>query len=121
MVAAGILLGVETSAQAALTGKWPDPLIPKVDAFFGETRNAFPAPVAAGQTQPFWVEIHIPDGQVPGMYAGKVTLTHGADCSGTARRRPRADLCSAIAGSGYVPRGDPASMPPPQGKSGLCP
>jgi hypothetical protein len=63
------------SNSAGLTGQWPDPLVPKVDAFYQETRNAFPATVAAGQTQAFWVELLIPTGQAPGTYAGTVTVT----------------------------------------------
>jgi hypothetical protein len=69
-------LNVTTPSNAAgLTGQWPDPLIPKVDAFFGETRNAFPARIAASQTQAFWVELLIPVDQAPGAYSGKVTVT----------------------------------------------
>jgi MYXO-CTERM domain-containing protein len=75
-------LTISTPSNAAgVTGLWPDPLIPDVDEFFGETRNAFPAPVAAGQTQGFWLEIHVPDGQAPGMYAGSVTVTSGGGTS----------------------------------------
>ncbi len=63
------------SNQFGVTGQWPDPLIPKVDEFFGETRNAFPASVPAGQTQGFWVELLIPDDQVPGTYNGTAAVT----------------------------------------------
>jgi MYXO-CTERM domain-containing protein len=78
-------LDIKTPSNAAgLTGRWPDPLIPKVDEFFGETRNAFPASVPAGQTQAFWLEIHIPDGQAPGMYTGKVTVTTGSGATDVA-------------------------------------
>jgi MYXO-CTERM domain-containing protein len=73
----GFLTIATPSNQNGATGLWPDPLIPKVDAFYGETRNAFPASITAGQTQAFWVELHVPDGQAPGLYAGKVTVTDG--------------------------------------------
>ena len=63
------------SNSAGLTGQWPDPLVPKVDEFYQETRNAFPATVAAGQTQAFWVELLIPTGQTPGTYSGTVSIT----------------------------------------------
>ncbi len=77
-------LNITTPSNAAgMTGQWPDPLIPKVDEFFGETRNAFPAMIAAGQTQPFWIEIHIPNSQPPGMYTGNATVTDGAGGSST--------------------------------------
>ncbi len=54
---------------------WPDPLIPKVDAFYGETRNALPAQIPASETQGFWIELLIPDDQPAGTYAGNVTVT----------------------------------------------
>jgi hypothetical protein len=37
------------SNSAGLTGLWPDPLIPKVDDFYQETRNAFPAADGGGR------------------------------------------------------------------------
>jgi MYXO-CTERM domain-containing protein len=66
------------SNSVGAAGSWPDPLIPKIDAFYGETRNALPFQVATGQTQAFWIEILVPDGQTPGMYAGTATVTDGA-------------------------------------------
>ncbi|MHB8417533.1 MAG: DUF4091 domain-containing protein [Myxococcales bacterium] len=69
-------LNVGTPSNAAgAAGEWPDPLIPKVDDFFGETRNAFPAPVPAGTNQPFFVELHVPVGQAAGAYAGTAMVT----------------------------------------------
>ncbi len=69
-------LDVTTPSNAAgLTGPWPDPLIPKVDAFYGEARNAFPAMIAAGQTQAFWIELLVPDDQTPGTYSGTASVT----------------------------------------------
>jgi len=63
------------SNGAGATGEWPDPLIPAVDDFYHEPRNAFPVTVAAGQNQPFFVEVHVPTGQAPGTYAGEATVT----------------------------------------------
>jgi len=63
------------SNQEGMTGMWPDPLIPKVDTFYGETRNAFPAQVLASQTQGFWIELLIPNDQPSGTYTGNVTVT----------------------------------------------
>jgi MYXO-CTERM domain-containing protein len=63
------------SNSQGVTGMWPDPLVPKVDAFYGETRNAFPAQIAASQTQGFWIELLIPDDQAAGTYSGNVTVT----------------------------------------------
>jgi MYXO-CTERM domain-containing protein len=72
----GFLDVTTPSNSAGTTGQWPDPLIPKVDAFYGETRNAFPAQIAAGQTQGFWVEMLIPTDQPAGTYAGSATVTN---------------------------------------------
>jgi MYXO-CTERM domain-containing protein len=78
----GFLDIATTSNSAGATGEWPDPLIPDVDAFYGETRNAFPSAVAAGQTQAFWVELHVPADQIAGTYAGTVTIK---DSDGTSQ------------------------------------
>ncbi len=72
----GFLDVTTPSNSAGMTGEWPDPLIPKVDAFYGETRNAFPAQITAGQTQGFWVELLIPTDQPAGAYAGTATVTN---------------------------------------------
>ena len=72
----GFLDVTTTSNQQGATGLWPDPLIPTVDAFYGETRNALPVTIPAGQTQAFWVELLIPPTQGQGVYNG--TLTVGA-------------------------------------------
>ena len=64
------------SNSAGMTGEWPDPLIPKVDAFYGETRNAFPATIMAGETQAFWLELLVPADQPAGTYSGTATVTN---------------------------------------------
>lgn len=63
-------------------GDWPDPLIPDVDAYFGEKRNAFPFDVAAGQSRAIWVELFVPPGTAPGVYQGTVTV-QGSDLAAT--------------------------------------
>lgn len=71
-------LDIATASNSmGATGSWPDPLIPKVDDFYGETRNAFPVMVPAGQNQGFWIEVHVPVGQAPGTYTGQATITDG--------------------------------------------
>jgi len=70
----GFLDVTTPSNPAGTTGQWPDPMIPKIDDFYGETRNALPYTVPDAETQPFWVEVHVPDGQKPGMYTGEVTV-----------------------------------------------
>ena len=56
-------------------GPWPDPLIPRVDRYANEKRNAFPFTVARGRNQPVWVEIFVPPATVPGRYSGTVRVT----------------------------------------------
>jgi len=46
------------------TGWWPDPLLPPG-----------PTDVAAGQRQPFWVTIHVPESAPAGVYRGVVTIS----------------------------------------------
>jgi hypothetical protein len=45
------------------TGDWPDPLLPHTAAH-----------VAAGQTQPFWFTLHVPENTVAGEYRGEITV-----------------------------------------------
>ncbi len=55
-------------------GLWPDPLVPDVDTFFGEKRNAFPMTIAAGQTGVVWVDVLVPPDAAPGDYAGSIEV-----------------------------------------------
>jgi len=50
------------------TGLWPDPLVPRVDRYTHEKRNAFPFTVQRGRNQPVWVEIFVPPATNPGKY-----------------------------------------------------
>jgi hypothetical protein len=59
-------------------GRWPDALIPAVDPYFNETRNAFPISVAPGTNQAFWVDIFVSNDTKPGMYNATVTVTFGS-------------------------------------------
>src|SRR3954454_14772139 len=52
------------------TGPWPDPLIPSVDPFYRERRNAFPVDVPAGENRTAWVDVLVPKRQAAGAYAG---------------------------------------------------
>jgi hypothetical protein len=56
-------------------GKWPDALIPKVDEFYGEHRNAFPVNVPAGENRVAWVDVLVPQGQQAGDYTGVLRVT----------------------------------------------
>jgi hypothetical protein len=56
-------------------GRWPDALVPDVDAFAGEQRRAFPFDVPAGETRAVWVELFVPPAATPGIYRGSVRIT----------------------------------------------
>jgi hypothetical protein len=56
------------------SGRWPDPLVPDVDAFVGERRRAFPFAVPAGESRAIWVEVFVPHDQPSGVYHGQVEV-----------------------------------------------
>ena len=58
-------------------GEWPDPLIPRVDRYVGQRRNAFPFRLFRRRNQPIWVEVYIPPKTPPGDYSGKLWITVG--------------------------------------------
>lgn len=57
------------------TGRWPDALVPSVDTFYGEQRNAFPVDVPAGENRVAWIDVLVPPGQAPGRYDGHLEVT----------------------------------------------
>lgn len=64
----------KASNNEGKTGLWPDALIPAVDPFFKETRNAFPVVVKADKNQAFWFDVFVPPGTSAGEYEGKITI-----------------------------------------------
>jgi hypothetical protein len=56
-------------------GRWPDALIPSVDPYYGERRNAFPVDVPAGENRVAWVDVLVPAGQRPGTYQGSLLVS----------------------------------------------
>jgi hypothetical protein len=56
-------------------GEWPDALIPRVDRYAGQRRNAFPVTLTAQRNQPVWVDVYVPMGTAPGEYKGRVLVT----------------------------------------------
>ena len=55
-------------------GDWPDPLIPDVDPYFGERRNAFPLNVAANRIGSILIDLHVPTDAAAGHYTGTVQV-----------------------------------------------
>lgn len=58
-------------------GLWPDPLIPRIDRYTNEARNAFPFTVRRGHNQPLWAEIFVPVDARPGKYTGSARISLG--------------------------------------------
>ena len=55
-------------------GKWPDALVPDVDAYAGEKRSAFPFDVPVREARAIWVEVFVPESAAPGTYRGSVRI-----------------------------------------------
>lgn len=53
-------------------GRYPDALIPDVDPWFGENRNAFPTSVPALENRAAWIDVQVPMSQAPGTYSGVI-------------------------------------------------
>ncbi len=65
--------GVSSDLEGA-SGRWPDALIPKVDYFYNETRNAFPASVPVGENRVAWIDVLVPQSQPAGEYKGSLAV-----------------------------------------------
>ena len=63
------------------TGYFPDILIPAIDPYWGQTTNAWPYTVSAGNNQSAWVDVLIPSGAPAGYYLGSVLVQSG--CPGS--------------------------------------
>src|SRR5437867_7722947 len=56
------------------SGEWPDPLVPRVDRYANERRNAFPFKLVSGRNQPIWVDVYVPPSVPAGLYSGQVRV-----------------------------------------------
>ena len=59
-------------------GYFPDALIPTVDPYWGQTTNAWPFNVPAGDNQSAWIDVLIPKNAPSGYYLGTVTVKSGS-------------------------------------------
>ena len=76
------LINVTTpSGGDGASGVWPDALIPNVDPIVGETRNAFPFDVPAGESRAVLVDIHAPAATPAGVYHGTVVVSGGVSAN----------------------------------------
>jgi hypothetical protein len=64
------------SDSAGVTGPTPDILIPTIDPYYRQARNAFPVTIAAGQNQSIWIDILVPNSAPSGYYSGTATVTN---------------------------------------------
>ena len=62
------------TGNSGLGGVWPDGLIPDVDDFVAEKRNAFPCRVDVGKNQPIWIDVFVAADTSPGLYVGAVVV-----------------------------------------------
>jgi hypothetical protein len=69
-------VGTASNDEGA-AGPWPDPLVPDVDTYLGEKRNAFPLSVPAGKTRVIWVDVLVPQTQAAGDYSGAIEIDVG--------------------------------------------
>jgi len=60
------------------TGYFPDALIPAIDPYWGQTTNAWPFNVPAGDNQSAWVDVLLPPHAPSGYYTGSVTVKSGS-------------------------------------------
>lgn len=65
----------QSSLAGGKPGRWPDALIPKVDRYANEKRNAFPLKIAQGSNQPVWVDVYVPENTRPGVYSGSIAIS----------------------------------------------
>ncbi len=65
----------EPSSAEGGAGLWPDPLVPRIDRYAHEHRNAFPMKIRQDATQPLWFEVYVPETAAPGEYTGSATIS----------------------------------------------
>jgi MYXO-CTERM domain-containing protein len=66
-------VGAPSNDEGA-AGLWPDPLVPDVDPFYAEKRNAFPLTVVANTSRVVWVDVLVPQTQAAGDYSGAIEI-----------------------------------------------
>jgi glycosyl hydrolase family 123 len=66
---------VFVSDSEGATGPWPDAVIPAVDPWYHQTRNAFPIDVPAGENRVAWVDVLVPQNQTAGDYDGSLEVS----------------------------------------------
>jgi len=88
-------VGTPSNREGA-AGPWPDPLLPDVDAYVGERRNAFPFDVPPRQTRAIWVDVFVPPNTPPGLYRGSLILERLRGPRGSARAKDTIPLALRV-------------------------
>jgi hypothetical protein len=76
-------LGLASSCGAPSDCRFPDALIPEVDPWYHENRNAFPTTIPANENRVIWVDVRVPAGQRVGAYKGTVKVSTGSPATVT--------------------------------------
>lgn len=63
------------SGPEGASGRWPDPLVPAVDAYLAEKRNAFPFEVPPRESRAIWVEACVAAGAKAGLHQQNLVVT----------------------------------------------
>ena len=63
------------SSSEGGAGWWPDPLIPRIDQYEHQRRNAFPFTLRSGRNQPLWIEVFVPLTAHRGKYSGEARVS----------------------------------------------
>ncbi len=75
-------VGVASNDDGA-PGLWPDALVPDVDTYVQEKRNAFPITVTANETRVVWVDVQVPADATPGDYTASIEIDVGGVSTAT--------------------------------------
>ena len=73
----GLVQLLRPSGPEGGAGRWPDPLVPDVDPYVGEKRNAFPLRIPAGESRSLLVEVCVDGGAAPGAREAAIVLAAG--------------------------------------------
>jgi hypothetical protein len=63
------------SREDGETGEWPDPLLPRIDRWFHEKRNAFPFSLSPRRNQSIWIDAYVPKDTRAGTYHGSIMVS----------------------------------------------
>eukprot|EP01043_Picozoa_sp_COSAG02_P024065 COSAG02_NODE_1304_length_13353_cov_92.513883_1_plen_431_part_00 len=71
------------SGCTGAAGLWADPLVPAVDVYVGEKRNAFPLNIPPNENRVVWVDVSVPESASAGSSSHLVHVTSSGGFSST--------------------------------------